>query len=209
LVALALVGQPLHFATSAASPGEKLHGPEVSEFSPALIGDKDPMAVDMHRGRDHHRQEEAHQERTSRTSSVVYDRLPNVLDRPIVKESAALWAANIPRKGQKVTSYEEHLQNFIDQLIELFAANTAGEGRGLQAARRISERIHHRERRKGAFQLMQESLVKWLVCPDCRQVALHDVRDWAREDAMRIVLANLLTPDGGAEGEGLSYARAP
>lgn len=54
---------------------------------------------------------------------------------------AALWAANIKRRGKVVGSYERYLKKFQREIHDLLAADRRGEGRGIQASRRIGERI--------------------------------------------------------------------
>ena len=133
-----------------ATRGEKLQGPKIGEFSGAVFGDVNSIAIDTHMAqiifgarRNDKGQIIGPTDAQIRVGKEVVRQIASRLGWTPAQAQAALWAANLKLTGKYDPNYryERYLEEHRQELLDILAQDRSGEGRGREASRRIGERI--------------------------------------------------------------------
>ena len=143
--------------------GQKIRGPKVGEYSPALHGDPFTVTMDRHMFEAIFGDQRITEARRKIGTDAVFRAAARLGWNP-TQVQAAMWGAKLAREGVEVSSnktYGNFLEQYRQQLEEIFRREAIHGGRGREAARRaaagISERAGpERAARQAAFERARE-----------------------------------------------------
>ena len=142
-----------------ATLGQMLSGPKVGEYSPALHGDPYAVTMDRHMFEAIFGTQNITEGRRKIATNAIF-RAAARLGWDPAEVQAAIWGAKLARDEQEVSekkTYGKFLEQYRQELEEIFRREAIHGGRGIETARRaalgVSERAGpERARREAAYQ---------------------------------------------------------